>query len=107
MRITARRTLQQFVERGKGHKDRPPLKAALGAWVHEVKKARWSNAADLRRSYATASIISNERIVFDIKGNDYRLFAAADFEKRIVWIKWLGTHRGYDKIDVKEVQHDG
>ncbi len=107
MRITARRTLQQFVERRKGRKDRPLLKAALGAWVHEVKKARWSNAADLRRSYATARIISSERIVFDIKGNDYRLVAAVDFEKRIVWIKWLSTRRDYDKIDVKEVRHDG
>jgi mRNA interferase HigB len=107
MRVIARRTLQHFVERRKGHKDQPALKAALDAWFHEVKKARWSSVADVRRSYATASIVSSERIVFNIKGNDYRLVVAVDFEKRIVWIKWLGTHRDYDKIDVKEVQHGG
>jgi mRNA interferase HigB len=47
------------------------------------------------------------RIVFNIKGNDYRLVLAVDFETSIVWIKWIGTHKDYDKIDVKEVQHDG
>jgi mRNA interferase HigB len=83
------------------------LKAALDAWFDEVKKARWSSAADVRRSYATASIVSAERVVFNIKGNDYRLIVAVDFEKSIVWIKWIGTHRDYDKIDVKEVRYDG
>ena len=61
----------------------------------------------MKRSYATASIVSADRIVFNIKGNDYRLVVAVDFEKSIVWIKWVGTHKGYDKIDVKEVKHDG
>ena len=105
MRIIARRTLREFVAARKGHKDHAALKAALDAWFDEVKKARWSSAADIKRSYATASIVSADRIVFNIKGNDYRLVAAVDFEKSIVWIKWIGTHREYDKIDVKEVQH--
>ena len=48
---------------------------------------------------------SYRRIVFDIKGGGYRLITAVDFEKSIVWIKWIGTHKDYDKIDVKEVQH--
>jgi mRNA interferase HigB len=61
----------------------------------------------LRRSHATASIVSADRVVFNIKGNDYRLVVAIDFEKSIVWIKWIGTHKDYDKIDVKEVQHGG
>lgn len=56
------------------------------------------------RSYATASIVSADRIVFNIKGNDYRLVVAADFDKGIVWI---GTHKDYDKIDVREVRHGG
>ena len=63
------------------------MKAALDAWFDEVKKARWSNAADVKRSYATASIVSADRVVFNIKGNDYRLIVAVDFEKSIVWIK--------------------
>ena len=82
-------------------------KAALDAWFDEVRKARWSSAADIKRSYATASIVSAQRIVFNIKGNDYRLAVAVDFEKNIVWIKWIGTHKDYDKIDVKKVQYGG
>jgi mRNA interferase HigB len=88
-------------------KDHAALKAAVDAWFDEVKKARWSGAADVRRSYATASIVSAERIVFNIKGNDYRLVVAADFDKGIVWIKWIGTHKDYDRIDVKGVRHGG
>ncbi len=107
MRIIARRTLREFVESRRGHKDQPAIKAALDAWFDEVKKARWSSTADVKRRYATASIVSADRIVFNIKGNDYRLVVAADFGKAIVWIKWIGTHRDYDEIDVTEVQHRG
>jgi mRNA interferase HigB len=60
----------------------------------------------VRRNYATASIISADRIVFNIKGNAYRLVAAVDFEKGIVWVKWIGTHKDYDDIDVSEVEHE-
>ena len=59
-----------------------------------------------KRSYATASIVSADRIVFNIKGTDYRLVVSVDFEKRIVWIKWIGSHRDYDQIDVRGVEHD-
>ena len=107
MRIIARRTLREFVETRRGYKDHAALKAALAAWFDEVKKARWSSAADVKRSYATASIVSADRVVFNIKGNDYRLIVAVDFEKSIVWIKWIGTHRDYDEIDVEEVRYDG
>ena len=106
MRIIARRTLREFVETRRRHKDHAGLKASLDAWFDEIKKARWSSAADVKRSYATASIVSADRVVFNIKGNDYRLVVAVDFEKSIVWIKWVGTHRDYDKIDVKEVRYD-
>ncbi len=82
------------------------MKAALDAWFHEARKAGWKNSADIRQSYATASIVTAERVVFNIKGNAYRLVAAVDFEKGIVWIKWIGTHRDYDRIDVTEVDHD-
>jgi len=105
MRIIARRTLRLFVESLAGHKDQKPVKAALDAWFDEVSKADWASSADVKRLYATASIISAERIVFNIKGNAYRLVVAVDFEKAIVWIKWLGSHRAYDAIDVKEVKH--
>ena len=78
---------------------------ATDAWFLETSKAQWKNMADLKRLYATASVITSERIVFNIKGNDYRLVVAVDFEKAIVWIKWIGSHREYDRINVKEVKH--
>ncbi len=105
MRIIARRTLREFIEARAGHRGQPALKAALDSWFAEVSKATWVSTADIKRLYATASIISADRIVFDIKGNDYRLVVAVDFEKAIVWIKWIGTHKDYDRIDVKEVDH--
>ena len=67
------------------------LKAALDAWFDEVRKARWTSTADVKRRYATASVLSADRIVFNVKGNDYRLVVSVDFEKGIVWIKWVGT----------------
>jgi mRNA interferase HigB len=106
MRVIARRTLREFVESRAGSRDHKALKAALDAWFDEVRKAKWSNTADVKRLYASASIVSADRIVFNIKGNDYRLVVAVDFEKGIVWIKCLGTHRDYDRIDVKEVDID-
>jgi mRNA interferase HigB len=105
MRIIARRTLLRFVDSLAGHKDQPAVKAALDAWFDEARKANWTSTADVRRRYATASIVTAERIVFNIKGNSYRLVVAADFEKGIVWIKWVGTHKDYDRIDVTEVDH--
>lgn len=105
MRIIARRSLREFVESLSGRKDQRAVKAALDAWFDEVSKAVWTSSADVRRLYATASIVSAERIVFNIKGNDYRLVVSVDFEKSIVWIKWIGTHKAYDRIDVTEVEH--
>jgi mRNA interferase HigB len=106
MRVIARRTLKRFVEARSGHRDQPALKAALDAWYGEVKSAEWSSMADVKRHYGTASVISADRIVFNIKGNSYRLVVAVDFEKTIVFIKWIGTHEDYDDIDVGTVEYD-
>jgi mRNA interferase HigB len=106
MRIIARRTLKQFVEARAGHTDQPALRGALDAWFSEVSKAEWNGPADVKRSYAAASIVSADRVVFNIKGNSYRLVVAVDFEKGIVFIKWIGTHAAYDRIDVRTVRHD-
>lgn len=106
MRIIARRTLREFVASLAGRKDQPAVKAALDAWFYEAKAARWRSTADIRRAYATASVVTAARVVFNIKGNDYRLVVAVDFEKSIVWIKWIGPHKDYDRIDVTEIEHD-
>jgi mRNA interferase HigB len=105
MRIIARRTLRDFVESLAGRKDQSAVKASIEAWFDEVSKASWKNTGDVKARYATASVVTADRIVFNIKGNDYRLVVSVDFEKAIVWIKWIGSHRDYDKIDVKDVRH--
>jgi len=78
---------------------------SLDAWFDEASKASWKNGADIKRLYATATVVNAERVVFTIKGNDYRLVVAVDFEKAIVWIKWIGAHKAYDKIDVTQMQY--
>ena len=71
----------------------------------EIRASRWESSSDVKRSVATASIVSADRVVFNIKGNDYRLVVAVDYEKAIVFIKLIGTHRDYDSIDVREVDN--
>src|ERR1700694_2139972 len=106
MRIIARRTLREFVDSLARRKDHLAVKAALDAWFDDVKKACWKGPADVKRSYATASIVTADRLVFNIKGNDYRLVTATDFEKGIVWIKWIGSHKDYDPIDVSTIEYE-
>jgi mRNA interferase HigB len=105
MRVIARRALREFVQSLSGKKDQPAVKTTFDAWFDEASKASWKNTADIKRLYATASVVSAERIVFNIKSNDYRLVVAVDFEKGIVWIKWIGSHKAYDKIDVTQVRY--
>jgi mRNA interferase HigB len=98
--------LLTFAKTRQGRRDHQALKSALDAWFAEVRKARWSNMAAVKKLYATSSVVTADRIVFNVKGNDYRLVAAVDFEKAIVWIKWIGTHAEYDEIDVKTVTYE-
>jgi len=106
MRILARNTLVRFGGSLAGHQDHRAVKAALDAWFHEVRQAEWKEPADVKRCYGNASIVGADRVVFNIKGNDYRLVAAIDYRRGIVFIKWLGSHADYDKIDVRTVQYD-
>lgn len=82
------------------------MKHALDAWYDEVRRARWRSSADVKRRYATASIVTATRIVFNIKGNAHRLVVSVDFAKGIVFIKWIGSHTDYDRIDVTRVEHE-
>ena len=106
MRIISRSAFRAFVETRAGQKDQQALKGSLDAWFAETRKATWTSAADVKRQYRTASVINADRIVFNIKGNDYRLVVALDYAKGIVWIKWIGSHADYDMIDVAEVRHE-
>ena len=105
MRIIARRTLLRYIDRHKSSSELPALKSALEAWFHIVRRVAWTSMADVKRIYATASIVSDERVVFNVNGNVHRLVVSIDFENSVVWIKWIGTHAEYNKIDVKEVRY--
>ena len=78
----------------------------LDAWLAEVIRAEWRSSAELKQQYRSASIVSASRVVFNIKGNEYRLVASIHYAGQVIFIKWLGTHREYDRIDVNEVEYD-
>ena len=103
--MIARGTLIRFVKSLTGNKSQRAVKSALDAWFHEVRQAAWKNSADLKRSFGTASIITSDRAVFNIKGNDFRLVAALDYRRQVVYIKWVGSHAEYDLIDAETIQY--
>ena len=79
---------------------------AIQAWIYEVKYSEWNNSSELKLKYKNASIISSKRVVFNIKGNEYRLIVDIEYKMGIVFIVWFGTHKEYDKIDAKEVNYE-
>ncbi|MCC7521726.1 MAG: type II toxin-antitoxin system HigB family toxin [Flavobacteriaceae bacterium] len=75
----------------------------LKTWYETVKNADWKSPNDVKLTYANASILKNSRIVFNIKGNSFRLIAKFNFEKQWVFIRFIGTHQDYDQIDAETV----
>ena len=106
MRIVARSTLNGFVKNRVDSRLRASVKNHLEAWYAEAGKASWKDPAELKEQFRSASIVSGERVVFNIKGNDYRLVVAINFHYQILLIIWLGTHKEYDKIDVTKVAYE-
>jgi len=82
----------------------PDSEQQLRAWVDEVKKAEWTTPDGLKSQYRNASILKGRRVVFNIKGNDYRLVVAIAYRFGAVYIKFVGTHKEYDKIDANTVE---
>jgi mRNA interferase HigB len=105
VRVIARSTLRRFLDSLAGSKDYKAVKSALDSWFNETRHADWKNPAHVVKAYANASIVGPDRVVFNIKGNDYRLVVAIHYRLQIVFIKWLGSHTEYDKIDVKTVKY--
>lgn len=97
MRVIAKRTLVKFWERNK-EAEQPLL-----AWHDIVKEANWKNFNDVKTVFKNSSIVGNDRLVFNIKGNDYRLVVKADFKWRVFYIRFIGTHKEYDKLDIKNI----
>ena len=99
MRIISRKTLISFWSK------HSKSEQALKAWYDEARSAKWKSPNELKRQYKNASIISNKRVVFNIKGNDYRLVVDIEYRIGIVFVVWVGTHKAYDKIKIKELKH--
>lgn len=97
MRVIAKKTLRTFWEK---HSD---VKAQLQSWYHEAKKADWQSPNDIRTDYPSASIITGNRVVFNIKGNHYRLIVRINYDYGMVWIRFIGTHAEYDNIDATTI----
>ncbi len=106
VRIIARSTLTAFVRNRVEPRQQRVVQDQLDAWHGLVSRAAWKNSAELKQQHRTASIVSSERVVFNIKGNEFRLVVAVDYSHAFVLILWLGTHREYDGIDVKLVKYD-
>lgn len=84
----------------------PDSEQQLKAWVEEVRKAAWAQPAEIKEKYRSASILKNRRVVFNIKGNDYRLVVAVAYRFQAVYVKFVGTHGQYDEIDAETVEQE-
>jgi mRNA interferase HigB len=97
MRVIAVSTLRDFWER------HPDAEQPLKAWYEEATNATWAQPADIKARYRSASVLKNRRVVFNIKGNDYRLIVAIAYKLQIVYVKFVGTHQEYDAVDAQTI----
>jgi mRNA interferase HigB len=102
MRIVKEKTLTEYCKLAKYKLAEESLKA----WIFEARYSIWDNANELKAKYGNASIISSKRVVFNIKGNNYRLIVDVEYKLKIVFIVWFGTHKEYDKIDAKTISYE-
>ncbi|MFH1198480.1 MAG: type II toxin-antitoxin system HigB family toxin [bacterium] len=100
MRIISRKILLDY---GKKH---PASEQPLKVWFDEVRNAKWKSPNDLKTQYRNASIITAKRVVFNIKGNSFRLVVDIEYKIGIAFIVWIGTHEEYNKINVMEVVYE-
>lgn len=97
MRVIAKKTLFDF---WKNNKD---AEQPLRAWYHEAKIAAWTKPSDIKKLFADASILKKSRVVFNIAGNKYRLIVAIRYEFKIIYIRFIGTHKQYNEIDANNI----
>jgi len=97
MRVIAVSTLRSFWARF------PDAEQPLKAWHEEASGAAWAQPAEIKAQYRSASVLKNRRVVFNIKGNDYRLIVAIAYRLQVVYVKFVGTHKEYDAIDAETV----
>lgn len=99
MRIFSRKTLREFWERSDCADSEQPLKA----WYDEANKANWETPNDIKALYKHASILKESRVVFNIHGNKYRVIVKINYSFSTIYIRFVGTHKEYDKINANEV----
>jgi len=99
MRIISRKALRQFWEKREYSDAEQPLKA----WFREASQADWSSPSAIKAMYRSASVVGNSRVVFNIAGNKYRLVVKVNYRYGVMYIRFVGTHRQYDQINVTEV----
>lgn len=97
MRVIAKKILREFWE---AHED---CEQQLSAWFHEVSQSEWGGPKEIKKEYPSASFLANNHVVFNIKGNKYRLIVKISYDYGMVWIRFIGTHAQYDKIDANEI----
>jgi len=97
VRVIAKRTLRLFWQQ------HPDARGPLEAWHQEVRKAQWQNPQQIRARYASASFVGRDRVVFNIGGNKYRLVVRINYAVGVIYIRFIGTHAEYDRIDVEQV----
>ena len=97
MRMISRRVLREFWE------NHPDAAVPLQTWFHDVARATWSNPAEIKAVYRNASFLGNNRVVFNIKGNRYRLVVVVIYSHGVVYIRFVGTHAEYDHIDAATI----
>lgn len=97
MRIIARRTLTEYAQ------NHAEVKEALEAWYHEVLHLTWQGPDDVKARYRSADVLPGNRVVFNIRGNRYRLVVKVNYAAGIVFIRFIGTHAEYDRIDAENV----
>jgi len=98
--IIARKTLIAYMEKY------PAAKTSLSKWYNELIESDFANFNELKLVYKSASLVADNRVIFNIKGNDYRLVVRILFEYKSIQIKWFGTHKEYDKIDVTTITYN-
>ena len=97
MRIIALSTLRDF------WREHPSAEVPLRNWYAEASRATWKSPADVKEAHRNASFVAGERVVFNIKGNDYRLIVAMRYRSRIIYVRFVGTHSEYDQADAAKV----
>jgi mRNA interferase HigB len=96
-RIVAKRTLKEFWEKY------PDSEQYLKTWYDTARRANWQSSNDIKSTYASASILKDGRVVFNVKGNSYRLIVRFNFEKQWAFIRFIGTHTEYDKVNANTI----